>query len=72
MWNFQIFFGFYFLTVYVCGIMGNKKTQDDKYESVKISREVVNLVRENKKKNRIPISAFFETAALKELKTIKK
>lgn len=52
--------------------MGNKKSDKTEYESVKINKEVVTLVRENKKKNRIPISAFFETAALKELKLIKK
>lgn len=52
--------------------MGNEKIDKAKYESVKISKKVVNLVRENKKKNRVPISAFFETAALKELKLSQK
>lgn len=38
------------------------------YESVKIKKEIVEMVRENKKKTRISITGFFETLALKELK----
>jgi len=38
-------------------------------ESIKIEKEVVDLVRENKKKNYIPIGEFFKLAALKELKS---
>lgn len=48
------------------------KVEEDKYESVKIKREVVDLVRKNKEKNYIPISIFFEIAAMKELKKQKK
>jgi hypothetical protein len=44
------------------------KVAEDKYESVKIKKEIVNLVRENKKKNFIPISIFFENAAMDKLK----
>ncbi len=52
--------------------MGNKKEIKIEYESVKISKPIVELVRENKKKTRIPISAFFETAALAQLPKSKK
>jgi len=48
--------------------MGKKVEKKIEYESVKINKQIVGLVRENKKKTRIPISAFFENAALKELK----
>jgi len=36
-------------------------------ESVKLKREVVEMVRANKKKNYTPVSTFFENAAMKEL-----
>lgn len=42
------------------------------FESVKINKGIVALVRENKKKTRIPISAFFEEAATEKLKKEKK
>ena len=48
--------------------MGNKKEQKIEYESVKINKKVVDLVRGNKAKTYCPISVFFENAALKELK----
>jgi len=48
--------------------MGAKVEQKIEYESVKIRRDIVDMVRENKKKTRVPISAFFETSALKQLK----
>ncbi len=48
--------------------MANKVEANIEYESVKIKKEIVNLVRENKKKNFVPISIFFENAAVKELK----
>lgn len=40
-------------------------------ESVKIEREVVNLVRENKKKHDTPIGKFFKLAALEKLDRLK-
>ncbi len=52
--------------------MGKKKETKVEYESVKINRSVVNLVRENKKKNLVPISAFFEHAAIEKLQKEKK
>ena len=51
--------------------MANKVEANIEYESVKIRKEIVNLVRENKKKNFVPISIFFENAAVKELKKLK-
>lgn len=45
--------------------MGNV---EEKYESVKISKETVNLVRENKKKTGVPISIFIEKLIKKALK----
>ena len=42
------------------------------FESVKINRKIVDKVRENKKKTRIPISAFFEEAANEKLEKEKK
>jgi len=47
--------------------MGNKKPVKVEFESVKINKGIVDLVRESKKKTRIPISAFFETAATEKL-----
>jgi hypothetical protein len=48
--------------------MGKKVERKTDYESVKINKKVVELVRQNKKITRVPISAFFEKAALNELK----
>lgn len=45
-----------------------KKIKADRYQSVKIKTEVVNLVREDKEKTRVPISSFFELAAIEKLK----
>lgn len=44
-----------------------KKVKREDYESVKIKTHVVNLVREDKKKTRVPVGAFFELAALEKL-----
>jgi|TARA_R110000868_G_scaffold135380_3_gene347872 hypothetical protein len=46
---------------------GKKKIKPAATESVKISIEVVNLVREDKKKTKLPIGAFFELAAIEKL-----
>lgn len=51
--------------------MGKKKELKIEYESVKINKEIVDMVRDNKKKTYVPISIFFENAAKKELKTQK-
>jgi hypothetical protein len=51
-----------------------KETKSDKpeYESVKIAKSVVDLVRDNKKKTYMPIGIFFEQAAIEKLKKAKK
>ena len=49
--------------------MGNKKKKVvDTREPVKLRGDVVQKVRDSKKKTRVPISEFFEEAALKELR----
>jgi len=45
--------------------MGRKVEKKIEYESVKINKEVVDLVRESKSKTFVPISKFFENAAIK-------
>jgi hypothetical protein len=52
--------------------MGNNKPEKIVYESVKLNKEVVDLVRDNKKSTFVPISIFFENAAKKELQKSKK
>lgn len=42
--------------------------QDEKTESVKLSKSIVNKVRKSKKKTGIPIGKFFEQAAEEKLK----
>lgn len=44
-----------------------KKPNTGTTESVKLKTEIVNLVREDKKKTRVPIGAFFELAAMEKL-----
>jgi hypothetical protein len=46
------------------------KEKEDKYpyESVKLKKAIVKKVRDNKKATGVPIAAFFELAAEKELK----
>ena len=44
-----------------------KKKEIPELESVKIKKETVDLVRENKKKSYIPIGEFFHLAALEKL-----
>ncbi len=51
--------------------MGNNKEKKIEYESVKLNKEVVDLVRDNKKKTFVPISIFFENAAKEKLKKSK-
>lgn len=52
----------------------SQKKADKKpiFESVKIDQEVVNMVREHKKKNYTPIGEFFKLAALEKLQKEKK
>ena len=45
--------------------------QDEKTESVKLSKSIVNKVRKSKKKTGIPIGKFFEQAAEEKLKKLK-
>ena len=45
----------------------NKHTVADQREPVKLSSSVVKKVRENKKKTGVPISIFFEKAAIEKL-----
>lgn len=47
-----------------------KQIKDSDLESVKIRREVVNLVREHKKKTRFPIGAFIELAITEKLSNL--
>ena len=49
-----------------------KEVPKIKYESVKIKKEIVDLVRQHKKETYYPIGIFFEKAAEKELNSIKK
>lgn len=42
------------------------------YESVKIKKSIVNMLRENKKKTLVPISGFIETLVLEKLQKDKK
>jgi hypothetical protein len=44
-----------------------KKLKADTHESVKIKKEVVNLVREDKKVTHVPVGSFFELAAIEKL-----
>ena len=51
-----------------------KKVNSDKpsnFESVKIHKDIIALVRQHKKDTRVPISAFFENAALEKLQKTK-
>ena len=48
--------------------VSDKKKIKDTHESVKIRKEVVSMVREDKKKTNVSISGFFELAALEKLK----
>lgn len=49
--------------------MAKKKSiRGEETESVKLKTAVVDLVRENKRKTRMPIAAFFEEAAIEKLK----
>lgn len=48
-----------------------KETPKIEYESVKIRKEVVEKVREHKKKTYMPIAIFFELAAQEKLKSTK-
>lgn len=50
--------------------MGKKK--DSNFESVKIHKDIIALVRKHKKETRVPISAFFENAAIEKLQKEKK
>lgn len=54
--------------MYSCGMKGDKNKKKPLLESVKIEQEVVDMVRENKKKNYVPIGEFFKLAALEKLK----
>lgn len=45
-----------------------KARKDDKYENVKLDKNVVALVRKNKIKTLIPIGKFIERAIMQELK----
>lgn len=47
------------------------KKKEIELESVKIEKEVVEMVRQNKKKNYIPIGVFFKLAAIEKLKNQK-
>lgn len=51
---------------------GKKKKEESLYESVKIRKEVVELVRLHKSETRVPIGAFFEIAAKEKLVKNKK
>jgi len=61
-------FGYVEFCVNICTVNDKKKIKTDRYESVKIKKEVVALVRDNKKITGIAIGFFFESLALKELK----
>jgi hypothetical protein len=52
--------------------MGKAKEVKIEYESVKINKGIVNLVRESKKKTGVPISVFFEKLATEKLQKEKK
>lgn len=45
-----------------------KKTKKEELESVKMRKSIVDLVRDNKEKTRVPIGAFFEQLAIEKLK----
>jgi hypothetical protein len=45
-----------------------QKTKPDRYESVKVKKEIVNLVREDKEKTGVAIGSFFGLAAIDKLK----
>lgn len=47
------------------------KKKESEFENVKHRKEVVNLVRKNKKETGVPVSVFFDKAAIKELDRIK-
>jgi len=50
------------------GILNDKKKiKPIVYESVKLNKDIVDLVREDKKKTKVPISGFFELAAIEKL-----
>ncbi len=52
----------------LCATLSDKKKiKPVEYESVKIKKDIVDMVREDKKKTRVPISAFFELAATEKL-----
>ena len=44
-----------------------KKIKPTTYESVKINKEIVDMVREDKKKTKVSIAGFFELAAIEKL-----
>ena len=52
--------------------MGNEKGEKIIYESVKLNKKVVDLVRDNKKKTHVPVSIFFQEAAIEKLQKEKK
>lgn len=51
--------------------MGKKPPKKKEYESVKIEKSVVDLVRSIKAKSYIPIGVFFEIAAIEKAKKMK-
>lgn len=50
----------------------NVEQAKTEFESVKIRKEIVDMIREYKKKHLVPISGFFEKAALEKLQKDKK
>lgn len=52
----------------------SKNTTDtaSEWESVKLKKEIIDLVRQNKEKTGVPVSTFFEQAAFEKLKKQKK
>jgi hypothetical protein len=52
--------------------MGNNTKPKIEYETIKLSKEIIQRVRDNKKKTHVPISIFFQEAAEEKLQKEKK
>lgn len=64
---FKIFLEKWYKVVIFAVVNQKKKIKAETTESVKLKKEIVSMVREDKKKTRVPIGAFFELAAMEKL-----